>query len=388
MISVIMPVYNRENTILDAISSVINQSYTEWELIVVDDASTDHTRNCVEEICKTDARIKIINNDRMKGPSGARNSGICAAKGEYIAFLDSDDVWFTNHLTESAIALKNNDAKFVSALWDVNKWGKKYTVGSFGWFDMMFNNMANDLNIKRENKYWKFDDRLLMYILKTDFYCFHINTIVVKKDLLEQIGMFDERMRASEDLDLVYRLLMVTNLITINESHFQYNYGEDNVYAFIDRPRISVEELLSNREACERVADNVYYKIILNTKMHDWIRKKNLSNNVVASNGIGLKESVKTSKEIYEDEKMEDSNSTENIMEINDSSDIKTIVTKLEKDIYDRWRTYACLYSNISKVKKWNALIKSAGLYCKYGRKYENFIDVQSKYRKENMVID
>ncbi len=88
--SVVIPVYNRKNLVTDAIDSVLSQKLTSYEIIVVDDGSTDGTQKAVEEYSKN---IKIISQENS-GPAVARNRGIAMAEGEYITFLDSDDLWF------------------------------------------------------------------------------------------------------------------------------------------------------------------------------------------------------------------------------------------------------------------------------------------------------
>ncbi|PBB06458.1 glycosyltransferase family 2 protein [Salimicrobium humidisoli] len=93
--SVIMPCFNKEKYIYDALESVINQSFENFEVIIVDDGSTDNSLNVVSTI--DDKRIKIIN-QKNEGVSAARNRGIKFAKGEYIAFLDADDFWSDIHL--------------------------------------------------------------------------------------------------------------------------------------------------------------------------------------------------------------------------------------------------------------------------------------------------
>lgn len=107
MVSVIIPVYNREKTVKKSIMSVLNQTYTDFELIIVDDASTDNSINVIREI--QDDRIRIICHENNKGASAARNMGIDAAKGEYIAFNDSDDLWRENKLEFQMEALLKND---------------------------------------------------------------------------------------------------------------------------------------------------------------------------------------------------------------------------------------------------------------------------------------
>jgi glycosyltransferase involved in cell wall biosynthesis len=88
-----MPAYNSSATIRESINSVLGQSFTEWELIVVDDCSCDETINIVREVSDQDERIKLIKLNKNSGAGTARNHAIREAKGRYIAFLDSDDLW-------------------------------------------------------------------------------------------------------------------------------------------------------------------------------------------------------------------------------------------------------------------------------------------------------
>jgi len=93
LVSVIMPAYNCEKYIAEAIKSVINQTYTNWELIVVDDCSTDNTFEIITLLQNDNAKIRVFKNVFNSGVSATRNKGISESKGEWIAFLDSDDMW-------------------------------------------------------------------------------------------------------------------------------------------------------------------------------------------------------------------------------------------------------------------------------------------------------
>ncbi|WP_235440320.1 glycosyltransferase family 2 protein [Paenibacillus sp. DMB20] len=117
LISIVMPTYNRAQMISGAIESILSQSYVNWELIVVDDQSTDHTKEAIREWTHKDARIRYVCNEREKGPGGARNTGMLAAQGEYLAFLDSDDEWYPCHLTDSMRTLALTKADISFALW-------------------------------------------------------------------------------------------------------------------------------------------------------------------------------------------------------------------------------------------------------------------------------
>lgn len=98
LVSIIMPAFNAENTIKNSILSIQNQSYTNWELLVTDDNSIDSTAKIVQELASNDKRIKYALNKGESGAWSARNNSIKVAKGEYIAFLDSDDTWLPNKL--------------------------------------------------------------------------------------------------------------------------------------------------------------------------------------------------------------------------------------------------------------------------------------------------
>lgn len=97
-VSIITPAYNSAKYISETINSVISQTYSDWELIIIDDHSKDDTVDLVQKFCEKDNRIKLIVLDQNCGAGIARNKGIEFADGQYIAFLDSDDIWIENKL--------------------------------------------------------------------------------------------------------------------------------------------------------------------------------------------------------------------------------------------------------------------------------------------------
>lgn len=100
-VSVITPSYNSSAFISQTIDSVLFQTYTDWEMLIVDDCSTDDSASIIKQYSKRDARIKYLKTDLPSGsPCEPRNIGIMSAQGRYIAFLDSDDVWLPNKLEE------------------------------------------------------------------------------------------------------------------------------------------------------------------------------------------------------------------------------------------------------------------------------------------------
>src|SRR5215468_6433390 len=105
LVSVILPTYNRADTIGRAIDSVVNQTLSDWELIVVDDGSTDNSTELILERYSREPRLKLIRQENQGFP-GARNTGLRASAGKYIAFLDSDDEYLPHHLELEAAFLE------------------------------------------------------------------------------------------------------------------------------------------------------------------------------------------------------------------------------------------------------------------------------------------
>ena len=106
--SIIMPAFNAHQFIKESIESVINQTYSHWELIIIDDNSSDDTFLIASGFAKIDSRIKLLHNVKNEGVSYSRNTGITAAQGNYLAFLDSDDIWYPNKLESQVQLIQSN----------------------------------------------------------------------------------------------------------------------------------------------------------------------------------------------------------------------------------------------------------------------------------------
>lgn len=114
LVSIVTPCYNSEKYIEETIQSVINQTYTNWEMIICDDCSSDNTTDIIKSYINIDGRIKLIRTTRPSGaPAIPRNLCIDTAQGEYIAFLDSDDIWMPNKLHEQIMFMQNSNLDFV-----------------------------------------------------------------------------------------------------------------------------------------------------------------------------------------------------------------------------------------------------------------------------------
>lgn len=196
-VSVVIPAFNAEEFITETIDSVLAQTYRDYEIIVVDDGSVDNTAELVRQFGNPVRYIKTEN----RGPSHARNVGIREAQGQYVAFLDADDLWTPDKLAIQVEFLsKRPDIDFVFA--DMLKFSKdQITMPSY--FKLLKN---SPVNIQIPNYEDCLDDptRLLLKcnVVPT-------GTVMVRKDCLERTDLFDEKISNVEDLDLWIRLSLV-----------------------------------------------------------------------------------------------------------------------------------------------------------------------------------
>ena len=119
MVSIITPSHNAGKFIAKTIESVLAQSYNQWEMIIVDDLSTDNSVSIIESYAQKDPRIKLIQPGHKSGPAGARNMAIEASRGQYIAFLDADDLWMPDKLEKQLAYMKNHNLAFTYSSYKV-----------------------------------------------------------------------------------------------------------------------------------------------------------------------------------------------------------------------------------------------------------------------------
>ena len=118
LVSIITPTYNTEKFIKETLKSVQNQTYQNWEMILVDDASTDETVNVISDFAEKDSRIKLFKLEKNSGNGFARNIALEKAVGKYIAYLDADDLWFPMKLEKQINFLKSNNLPFTFSFYD------------------------------------------------------------------------------------------------------------------------------------------------------------------------------------------------------------------------------------------------------------------------------
>lgn len=210
-ISVIIPTYNRENQILRAVNSVLNQTFNNLECIVVNDCSTDNTILLLSKIQSYDKRLIIINHDKNKHASAARNTGIQNAKGKYIAFLDDDDEWLSTKLEKQYDFLqKNEDISMV-----------------YCWLDVYRNNSLIDTLRPSLNGYI-FNECLAKQPIG------NASTLLLRSNVIDKIGYFDINLPRGNDGDFIRRVAEFYKIGVICEVLVKYYSDRDG------NPRISI----------------------------------------------------------------------------------------------------------------------------------------------------
>ncbi len=195
-VSIVMPCYNAEKYISEAIESILLQTYTNWELIIVDDGSIDESKNIINKFKQKDARIKVFTHTENKGVSAARNLGIRNCSGQYIAFLDADDIARAKRLEIEARFLKTN-----------KKFG---AVGSQAQVIDLESHIIGKSNLPLT---WT-DIRKTMFF-KNPFVC---STMMVRKSIIEKYHMcFDEQIKIGEDFLFWIELSKHCNILILKD---------------------------------------------------------------------------------------------------------------------------------------------------------------------------
>jgi glycosyltransferase involved in cell wall biosynthesis len=187
MFSIVVPLYNKERSVSRAIESVLEQNYANFELIIVNDGSTDNSLDVIKKV--KDERIKIINK-KNGGVSSARNVGIENANTDWICFLDADDYWKPNHL-EIIAELQSNyqEAKIYSTLVCEN---------SEKGIQFIENSLPDDFEGYINN----------YFSLASKGTIFHSSSVCAYKKALLEIGSFDTNLKHGEDLDVWFKLMI------------------------------------------------------------------------------------------------------------------------------------------------------------------------------------
>lgn len=212
--SILIPLYNKQTAISKTLQSVLSQTYSNFEVIVVDDGSTDDSfavaKKYIDE--RLESKGRVIHKENG-GVSSARNRGIQEAKYDYIALLDGDDLWKPTYLEEQVQLIKDFPK---AAMWGVNtafiknnqtyKWEQGMGEGYRGYVENYFGTRHNDL------------------------YC--SSSVVIRREVFDKVGCFDEQISSSEDLDMWYRIILHYPTVFYDKILVYYNQDAENRVAY------------------------------------------------------------------------------------------------------------------------------------------------------------
>lgn len=209
-ISVVVPTYNSKQTILETINSVLEQTFTDFELIVINDGSTDNTLELLENI--KDTRLKIYSYDNG-GLSAARNRGIVRSTGEFISFVDADDLWTKDKLELQFQALQNNPQAGVAYSWTIC--------------------MGNDGSSFHPGVSESFAGNVYPNLLVCNFIGSGSN-VLIRKEAIESVGYFDETLKSCEDWDYWLRLAPKYDFVVVPQPQIIYRLSSGAMSSKLD----------------------------------------------------------------------------------------------------------------------------------------------------------
>jgi len=220
-ISVIVPAYNAAAFLRDALESVLRQTYPDWEVVLVDDGSTDGTKEVIEAcIPAFNGRLRYIYQEN-RGCGAARNAAIAASSGELIALLDADDIWLEKRL-EAGVGVLDNHPKvgLVHAqVVRIDREGRIIGKPPLPAEKYLSGRIAQHIYARRAH--------LLL------------PTVLLRRGCLDVTGNFDESFRATEDRDLWFRIARVFDIVYLNEVAAQYRVLPQSLSHDWERARIS-----------------------------------------------------------------------------------------------------------------------------------------------------
>lgn len=251
--SIVVPLYNKEISCRTTIQSILNQNYSEFELIIVNDGSTDNSLNVVKEF--TDNRIRIINKQNG-GVSSARNRGILEAKNEIVVFLDADDLWAKDTLTEFVYLIENfNEASVYLTNYRMSDCenrgsGRRYYIDNFYYYHASF--MA------------KYSLSLMLN-----------GCIAVKKECFNLVGNFKEGITNGEDVDMWFRLAMNFKMAKSEKVTTVYRLNTENKNCDMDdKDRTEPSPITIKRSDIKTMPEKLYYGISFLFKIRIFLTKK------------------------------------------------------------------------------------------------------------------
>jgi glycosyltransferase involved in cell wall biosynthesis len=246
-VSVIIISYNRGPLIGRSIKSVLKQTYQNYEIIIVDDSSIDNTESIVKKYIEKDSRVTYTRHSQNMGISKARNTGIRLARGNFVAFQDSDDEWLPEKLEIQVEAFKQYSPKLgmvYSDMWKIVNGVKE------SFYSPIF--MPLDSNIY---------EKALDFKVKN----IGIGTTLIRKNVFQQVGLFDEKLNCLEDLEFFIRLTKNFYFFHINKPLINYYLSGKNIslnlHLITDSQKIILEKHFEDIRKDVHILSNRYLDI-------------------------------------------------------------------------------------------------------------------------------
>jgi len=205
-VSVVIPTHNRADNLINAVNSVLEQTYQNIEVIIVSDGSTDNTEEIIKKLKKKDSRIESNIYHPSRGANYARNIGIDSSTGDFVAFLDDDDEWYPDKI-ESQLKIFSTDEKI----------GLVYTGKEI---------IYPDENLKYTSITYAEGDLSRKILVRNEIG--GTSTVMVKRNILIEAGCFDEKMPAAQDYDLWIRICQLTRVGVVKAEKVRYFNSIDN----------------------------------------------------------------------------------------------------------------------------------------------------------------
>jgi len=224
-VSVVIPVYNRSSYLLKAVESVLAQTWADFELLIIDDASTDDTLKTARAVASKDDRIIVIQNTGRHGPGGARNAGLKQARGEWVAFLDSDDVWLPHALEKFCaaaapdVALIGSDFLMVQTDSDQSYSSKEFVMTTMlsWWSSDRFASKVIDCDSLKAGTSSFSDPRQLQLMTLGNYLWVSTSAVMVRLDHVKKVGGFSDKLLRTEDLGLWLKIIELGRVVFIDD---------------------------------------------------------------------------------------------------------------------------------------------------------------------------
>jgi glycosyltransferase involved in cell wall biosynthesis len=267
--SVLLPVYNGEKYLEEAIESVLNQTFTDFELIIVNDGSADDSLEIINFYASRDSRIKVINNKKNRGFSPSLNIAIASAQGDYIARIDCDDIWCSKNKLEEQVGFLEKHSEY----------------GLVGTSVILIDEKGNEIGCRRPAL---LDREIREYLLSANQ--FQHSSVLIRKSVLDEIGVYTEKKKyyILEDYDLWLRIGKEYKLTNLAGYYTKYRINKDGMCLSSEYKLKKSDLLLTFKysKAYPHFFKSIMFKVFLfpfkhsfRSKLVDlaifsWIRKK------------------------------------------------------------------------------------------------------------------